>query len=184
MVLKSIVILSLYIFPIAILLTFKVDIWMAMGLTFLIGIAKAGIGMSVMHDAVHGSYSSKKWVNKMMGASMYIIGSNVFNWKIQHNIFHHAYTNIDGHDEDIQSRWILRFSEHTPLKGIHRFQYIYAYFLYCLMTISMLFGDITQLIMYHKNGLLKKHRANPIYEFTLMLLVKLIYLFVVIALPI
>lgn len=184
MVIKSIIILSLYIVPFGILLTFNINLWQALGFTILLGIAKAGLGMSVMHDAVHGSYSSKKWVNKMMGCSMYLIGSNVFNWKIQHNIFHHAYTNIDGHDEDIQSRWILRFSKHSPIKNIHRFQYIYAYFLYCLMTISMLFGDITQLIMYHKSGLLKKHNANPVFEFSIMILVKVTYLFVAIGLPI
>jgi linoleoyl-CoA desaturase len=52
------------------------------------------------------------------------------------------------------------------------------------MTISMLFGDITQLIMYYKNGLLKKHKANPIFEFTILISVKVVYLTVAIGLPI
>jgi linoleoyl-CoA desaturase len=59
MVAKSIIILSLYIIPFIILLVFKTDILVALELTVVIGIAKAGIGMSVMHDAVHGSYSSE-----------------------------------------------------------------------------------------------------------------------------
>jgi linoleoyl-CoA desaturase len=115
---------------------------------------------------------------------MYIIGNYVFNWKIQHNIFHHAYTNIDGLDEDIQTRWIMRFSEHTPLKPIHKYQHLYTFPLYTLMTFNLLFGDLPQLIGYYRTGLMKQHLGKPIWEFSLMIIVKLVYLFIVIALPI
>lgn len=183
MVVKTILMLTFYLAPIVILLAFQVNGWIALSLVLLAGIGKAGIGMSVMHDGLHGSYSSKKWVNHLAGASMYLIGSNVFNWKIQHNIYHHAYTNIHGLDEDIQTRWIIRLCEHTPLKPIHRFQHIYALFLYSLMSLSMLFGDITQLITYNKTGITRKHNASPRQELTRALLVKGIYLFVMLGLP-
>ena len=38
------------------------------------GVGMAGIGMNVMHDANHGAYSSKKWINKVLGSSIYISG--------------------------------------------------------------------------------------------------------------
>jgi len=38
-----------------------------------------------------------------MGSSIYILAGNVFNWKIQHNLLHHTYTNIHGHDEDLEA---------------------------------------------------------------------------------
>ncbi|MES2778286.1 MAG: acyl-CoA desaturase [Bacteroidota bacterium] len=183
MVVKTALMLTFYLAPVVILLIFQVNNWIALGLVLLAGIGKAGIGMSVMHDGLHGSYSSKKWVNRLTGASMYLIGSNVFNWKIQHNIYHHAYTNIHDMDEDIQTRWIIRLCEHTPLKPIHRFQHIYALFLYSLMSLSMLFGDITQLITYNKTGITRKHNASPLHELTRALLVKFVYLFVMLALP-
>lgn len=183
MVVKTIAMLTFYLAPVVVLLIFQVNGWIALLLVLIAGIGKAGIGMSVMHDGLHGSYSSKKWVNRLTGASMYLIGSNVFNWKIQHNIYHHAYTNIHGLDEDIQTRWIIRLCEHTPLKPIHRFQYIYAFFLYSLMSLSMLFGDITQLLTYNKTGITRKHNASPTGELLKALLVKVIYLFVMIALP-
>jgi linoleoyl-CoA desaturase len=183
MIWKTVAMLSLYIAPFVALLIFAENIWLAIPLTFIMGIGTAGIGMSVMHDGLHGSYSSRKWVNNLSGASMYLIGSNVFNWKIQHNIYHHAYTNIDGMDEDIQTRWIIRLSEHTPLKKIHQLQHIYAFFLYSLMTFSMFIGDYTQLIGYHKAGIIKKHNSKFVPELLKMSLVKVIYFCVIVGLP-
>ena len=56
-------------------------------------------------------------------------------WKIQHNILHHSFTNIDGLDEDIDTPSILRFSPERPLKKVHKLQFIYAWFFYGIMTI-------------------------------------------------
>ena len=50
---------------------------------------------------------------------------NVFNWKIQHNVLHHTYTNIKDHDEDLEGI-VLRFSKHAEWKPHHRFQW-YGY---------------------------------------------------------
>lgn len=183
MVFKTISMLCFYLIPYLLLLTIPVNGLVALGLALVMGIGKAGIGMSVMHDGLHGAYSENKNINKTAGASMYLIGSNVFNWKIQHNIYHHAYTNISGHDEDIQTRWILRLSEHTPLSKIHRLQHIYGYLLYSLMTFSMLFGDLTQLMMYNRTGITKKHNSNPAFELTKAILIKTIYLFMMLLLP-
>ena len=59
--------------------------------------------MNVMHDANHESFSSRKWVNRLMGSSIYALAGNVYNWKVQHNVLHHTYTNIQGMDEDIDA---------------------------------------------------------------------------------
>ncbi len=143
-----------------------------------------GNGMCVMHDAVHGSYSRKEWVNKILGGTMYLLGSNVFNWKIQHNFLHHAYTNIEGYDEDIAPKGPIRLCQYGPLKRIHRYQYIHAFFFYGLLTISKLIGDFTQLIVYNKAGITRQFHINPVLEYMKMVIVKIIYLFVFIGLPI
>jgi linoleoyl-CoA desaturase len=184
MVIKTLAMYAMYVVPFVFILLYPTTPIVALLFAVIMGIGKAGIGMSVMHDGLHGSYSAKKWVNRLMGASMYAIGSNVFTWKLQHNVFHHAYTNIDGLDEDIRTRWIIRLCEHTPLKPIHKYQYIYAYFLYSLMTFSMLIGDIRRLVDYNKSGLTRLHKANPTYELLKALGAKTVYLFTVIGLPI
>ncbi|MEP7171297.1 MAG: fatty acid desaturase, partial [Bacteroidota bacterium] len=53
------------------------------------GFTLACIGFNVMHDACHGSYSAKKWINYMMGLSLNCLGGNSFIWKMKHNIIHH-----------------------------------------------------------------------------------------------
>lgn len=181
---QTVAMLLLYIVPFVLVLTLPMNAWTALLLALLMGIGMAGIGMCVMHDAVHGSYSNKDWVNKVMGATMYLLGSNVFNWKVQHNIMHHAYTNIEGFDEDIAARGPIRLSEYAPLKAIHRYQYIHAFFFYGLMTISKLTKDFSQLVVYNKEGITQKHNINPTWEYIKMVLVKLVYLFVFIGLPV
>lgn len=184
MVIKTIVMLSLYIIPFIILLTVPMPAWAGLLMAIFMGVGVAGVGMGVMHDAVHGSYSRRQWVNKLMGGTLYLLGSNVFNWKIQHNVLHHTNTNIEGMDEDIGSRGPIRLSQHAPLKWIHRYQFVYAFFLYGLMTFSKLTKDFTQLMEYNKTGITKKNGINPIFEIIKMIVYKLIYLIVIIGLPI
>ncbi|HRI86558.1 MAG TPA: acyl-CoA desaturase [Ignavibacteria bacterium] len=176
--------LVIYLLPFILILTVPMNGWVAVLLSAIMGIGMAGVGMCVMHDALHGSYSQYDWVNKILGGTMYLLGSNVFNWKIQHNILHHAYTNIEGYDQDIASRGPLRMSELAPLHKIHKYQYIHAFLLYGFVTISKLIKDFSQLIGFNKAGLTKQHAHNPTHELIKMVIVKIIYLFVFIGLPI
>ena len=119
-----------------ILLT-SLDPWIKLCLAVVMGIGMAGVGMNVMHDGNHGSFSRYDWVNKLMGASIYILAGNVHNWKVQHNILHHTYTNIQGHDEDLEAGRIIRFSKHSDWFSFHRFQHYYAvFFMDCLPSIG------------------------------------------------
>ncbi len=184
LVTQTVAMLALYIVPFIVLLGSPVNGWIGFLLVVVMGIGLAGIGMCIMHDAVHGSYSDKEWVNKLMGWTMYLLGSNVFNWKIQHNIMHHAYTNIDGYDEDIGAKGPLRLSKFAPLRKIHRLQYIDAFFFYGLMTITKLTKEFSQLLRYNREGITKRYGINPYMEYAKMVTVKLIYLFIFIGLPI
>jgi linoleoyl-CoA desaturase len=183
MKLKSAAMLALYLVPFAVLLAWPVNGWLALALVVVMGVGKAGIGMGVMHDAVHGSYSRKKWVNDLMSANMYLLGSNVFNWKVYHNVFHHTYTNIDGLDGDIASRGPIRLSQHAPVSRIHRYQHVYAFFLYGLLTLLKMVKDFGQLHMYNKTGVTRAHRRNPVLEMAKMAVMKAAYGFVFIGLP-
>jgi linoleoyl-CoA desaturase len=184
LIMQTVVMLALYVVPFVLIFVIPMSSWVALLLTVVMGIGVAGSGMCTMHDAVHGSYSHKKWVNKLFGSVLYLLGSNVFNWKMQHNVFHHAFTNLEGLDEDINSKGPIRLSENAPLHKIHHYQYIHAFLFYGLLTISKLVKDFTQLAMYNREGVTRSHNVNPTMEYTRMVLVKILYLFVVIGLPI
>jgi linoleoyl-CoA desaturase len=183
MIFKSISMIAAYILPFVLMLTLPLSGWFIFPLSIAMGIGMAGIGMSVMHDAVHGSFSKKSWLNKMFGSTMYLIGGNIFNWRVQHNMLHHTYTNIEGFDEDIEPKGSLRLSQHTPLKKIHRFQHIYAFFLYCLMTLARMVNEFLQLKKYNRNGITKIQGSTPRKEMLRLTISKLGYLTVILGLP-
>jgi linoleoyl-CoA desaturase len=184
MILKSVAMISLYLVPFILLLTLPISGWFALLLFTVMGIGMAGIGMNVMHDAIHGSFSKKNWVNKLFGSAIYLIGGNTFTWKVQHNILHHTYTNIEGFDEDIEPKGSIRMSRSTPIKKVHRFQYIYAFFLYSLMTISKQVNDFIQLRKYSKAGITEQQGASPKKEMVKMAFIKAGYLSIFVGLPI
>ena len=146
--------------------------------------AQAGIGMSVMHDALHGSYSSSPAVNRWVGYITYFVGANPFVWKIQHNVFHHTYTNIHGLDEDIKTKVVIRLSHHAGLRWIHRYQYVYAFFLYGLNTLFFIISDFIKLINYHRMGMIQRQKSTLRRELSKLIFTKVLYLFFIVALPI
>lgn len=156
MKLKTVFMMFLYFTPMVILLTGVISSWWgALLMWTVMGLGMAGLGLSVMHDAIHGSYSRNQTVNKVVGYIIHFIGGYHANWRIQHNVLHHSFTNVDGMDEDLETG-IMRFSPKQDHKPGHRFQAFYAPFLYGLMTI-MWFSvkDPLQLIRYKKKDLLK-----------------------------
>lgn len=184
MFVKTVMMLLIYVVPFIIFLTIPINGLLGFFLVVLMGIGEAGIGMCVMHDAAHGAFSRKEWVNNLFASTMYMLGSNTFNWKVQHNIFHHTYTNTYGYDQDIETKSILRLSPHATLKKIHKYQYIYAFFLYGLMTLSKLVTDFGQLIEYNKTGVTEAQQRKPRIELMKLVLTKIIYLSIIIGLPI
>ena len=118
------------------------------------GFGMSGIGLAIMHDANHGSYSKNKNVNKALGYLLNFIGGYPANWKIQHNVLHHRYTNVHDMDEDID-KGVMRFSPNQENKPIFRFQAFYAPFLYGLLAVNwLILKDFQQLVRYNKNNLL------------------------------
>ena len=155
MVFKTVFMLCLYFTPLILMLTGVVStLWPVLLMWIVMGFGMSGIGLSVMHDANHGSYSKNPNVNKAVGFVINFIGGFHANWKIQHNVLHHSYTNVHGHDEDID-KGVMRFSPTQEQKSIFRFQAFYAPFFYSIMTIYWFIAkDFEQLVRYHKKDLL------------------------------
>ena len=50
--------------------------WIMLLMALTMGVGMSGIGLSIMHDANHGSFSKIPWFNKMMSYSMEFLGGN------------------------------------------------------------------------------------------------------------
>ena len=187
MIIKSLFMFILYLTPYFMFLFGVVQsVWGLYVMYTIMGFGTAGIGLSVMHDANHGAYSKKPWINQAFGYSLNLIGANATNWKIQHNVKHHTYTNVAGIDEDISPKGnILRFNPYSEIKKHHKWQYIYAWLLYGLMTMSWIIAkDIIQLLEYTKGGLLKKHSNGVVRSWIWLVITKIFYYSYILVLPV
>jgi linoleoyl-CoA desaturase len=184
MVFKTIVMLSLYFVPYALIWTQGfgyLGMWLC---SCVMGLGLAGIGMSVMHDANHDAYSANPAINKLLAFSLTIVGGNNRNWRTQHNVLHHTYTNIYEHDRDIDNKVIMRFSPAGKHKGIQRFQVVYVFFFYAIMSLYWTTAkDFVQYVQFNKGG---QHRDSGKQKFlTLIGLIfwKAIYFTYIFVLP-
>ena len=185
MVVKTVSMLLIYFIPFALILAYNPSIWICLLLWIVMGLGLAGIGMSVMHDANHGAYSSNKNINFLVGHTLNLIGGHVENWKMQHNILHHTYTNIVNMDEDINDRVALRFSPHTEVKPFHKIQYFYAFVLYGFLTIYWaFFKDFIQFFQFKNSGVYPQRSfLQNFLTFLRIVSVKLFYFFIFLVAP-
>lgn len=183
MVRKTIVMLILYILPFVLILSNAFPAWFSMILYVLMGIGLSGIGMSVMHDGNHFGYSSNQRINRLIGNTIFLLGADAYNWKIKHNKLHHVYTNIYGSDEDINSRVVLRFAYAAPLKPYHKYQHIYAWFLYAMMSLSMIFGDVRKRRNYRERGITNISAAAYRKSMNWLIVSKVLYFGAIFGLP-
>lgn len=184
MVIKTIVILALYTIPFLYILFFSTSSLQTILLFLLMGVALAGIGMSIMHDANHGSYSNNSKINFWLGHTLNLLGGAVFNWKLQHNILHHTYTNVTHYDDDIEDKLIMRFSPHTKVKWYHKLQHYYVFLFYSILTLYwVIFKDFVQFSKYTKSGVNKSNAKQNVVIFIKILLSKLFYITTFIIVP-
>lgn len=146
------------------------------------GFFTAMIGLNIGHDALHGSYSRQPQINRRIGLSFNLIGANDYVWKISHNIVHHTYTNIPHHDEDINQPAVLRLERTQKLRWIHRFQHIYAFFLYGLSSLTWVFVKDYKKFFQHQLG--GHYRASfPKKEIIRLFAYKALYYVVFLVVP-
>ncbi|MEO6932238.1 MAG: fatty acid desaturase [Chitinophagaceae bacterium] len=149
----------------------------------LLGGIVSAIGFNVMHDGAHGSFSESKTVNQFAAFTLNVLGGNSFMWNVKHNIIHHAFTNVDGVDDDIDIQPWMRMSASQKRYRLHKYQYIYFWFLYALFYIFWILVLDYQKYFKSKIGdmeLKKMHLSDHLVFWGF----KLIHAFLFIALPI
>ena len=154
-----------------------------LGFAIALGVVCALIGFNVCHDAIHGSFSTNPTVNRALSLVFNLIGANAYVWGLTHNVIHHTYTNIPGHDEDLEvAPGLVRLSPDLPLKPIHRFQHYYSFLLYGLASISWVFRK-DYLKFFKTESLRADGQPHPRSELYTLIGFKVIYYTLFIVVP-
>lgn len=182
---KTVFMTSLYFIPLFVLLSgFATSFWAIFSCYIVMGFGMSGIGLSIMHDANHSAYSNSKRVNGALGYLINFIGGYHITWKIQHNVLHHSFTNIHGHDEDLDQN-VMRFTPDQERKAIFKYQAYYATFFYGLLSIyRYLVKDLQQLLRYNKKDLLTQQGYSFKARLVELITTKTLYLIVLLIIPI
>ena len=184
MVLKTIFMISLYVVPFILIITYFESTLMIVLMWLLMGFGMAGVGLSIMHDANHGAYSKNKYVNQVLGLMINTAGGSAVNWRIQHNVLHHTYTNVTGMDDDINPGKVMRFSPNEERLKMHKYQHMYAWFFYGLMTLMWCtVKDYRQAFKYDKQDLMKTQNTTLGRLLFEIALTKVLYFAVIFVLP-
>ena len=181
---KTLILLILYLSPFMAILIWTPGWTLSLLLWAIMGVGMAGLGMSVMHDANHGAYSSNSLINWCMAHVLNIMGGSTINWKLQHNVLHHTYTNITGMDDDIASKPALRLSPHLPHSVSHRYQWWHAFLLYGLTTLYWVTAkDFIQWVRYRKLKVNVLDESSYRWMLALLIVEKLLYISAFLVLP-
>lgn len=182
MVVKTVVLVGVMFGSYLLILLTSWSAWAKLGLAVTMGFGMAGIGFAVAHDALHGAYSHKTWINKLLGRFFDLVGANGYLWKITHNVIHHTYTNIEGIDEDLTVSPLLRLSPASPLLPVHRWQHIYGLLAYAGSTLFWVFTKDFKYILQKNLGPYRDIK-HPKGEIVNLIVFKLLYYTWALAIP-
>eukprot|EP00956_Cyclotella_meneghiniana_P014038 scaffold20782_cov55-Cyclotella_meneghiniana.AAC.7 len=167
----------------------------------------AFVGTCIQHDGNHGAFAKSRALNKFAGWTLDMIGASAFTWEIQHMLGHHPYTNVlDGvekekleqmddcpieekdqeSDPDVFSSFpLMRMHPLQQPRWFHKYQHVYAPFLFALMTLAkVLQQDVevaTSKRLYHIDA---HGRYGSIWNTARFWSMKIITMFYMVGLPV
>ena len=149
----------------------------------LMGLSVLLTAFNISHDAAHGvAVKSKFWNKILFSLSFNLQGNNAYVWGKNHNESHHLYTNVEGSDIDVLHNPLFRMTESQELKWFHRYQFIYAPFLYLLYSLNWFFFRETLMLFNFSSRTIKVD--IPAVEVIKLVIYKLLYIGYMIILPI
>lgn len=116
----------------------------SLSVTLLLGmgliLAYKCMAYNVVHDGVHCALSGRPALDRAIySVALSLLGPDPYLWRTRHTVDHHHYVNIPGLDSQLESAKFLRISPHQEWRPFHRFQHLYAPFLYGLVTLHWIF---------------------------------------------
>ncbi len=162
---------------------FRPNAWAFLALYVLGGLAQTFLLLNIAHDSNHNAISSAPLVNKTLNYAFDLCGINSYMWRILHHRGHHSCVNVHGEDDALTGRGLFRFTPHEPHAWWHRFQHLYAFFLYAMFSLDYVFVRDFESFFFPKHDYLTRAQ-HPFREFVILFAGKAFYFTYMLVLPI
>ena len=182
MYVKTFLILSWFGGSYAFLMFGPVSWWTVVPVSVSLGLSMAAIGFSIQHDGSHRAYSRFSIINRMAAVCLDMLGGSSHYWARKHNVIHHTYANITGHDDDIKLGILGRLSPHQRHLSIHRLQHLYLWFLYGFITMKWQFYDDFRDLLRDRTGAHSAGRPQG-WDLAIFIVGKSLFLTVAVIVP-
>jgi linoleoyl-CoA desaturase len=165
------------------LYVFRPGSWRFVALYLLGGLAQTFLLLNIAHDSNHNAISSRSLVNKTLNYVFDLCGISSYMWRILHHRGHHSCINLTGEDDALSGRGIFRFTPYETRLPWHRFQHIYALFVYALFSLDYVFFRDFQCFFFPTHDYLRRTK-HPLREYAILFAGKAFYLTYMLVLPV
>jgi linoleoyl-CoA desaturase len=157
--------------------------WKFVAIYLLGGLAQTFLLLNIAHDSNHNAISSVPSINKTLNYVFDLCGISSYMWRILHHRGHHSCINIQGEDDALTGRGLLRFTPHEPRMRLQRFQHIYALILYALFSLDYVFVRDFECFFFPTHDYLGRTK-HPAREYVILFVGKAFYFTYMLVLPV
>ena len=152
--------------------------YMLFGFMFLI------MGINFGHDGAHHCVTGNRRLDNFIFQMVFgLQGLSGYVWQIRHNFSHHIFPNVYENDTDLEISNLIRLSPTQKKLPIHKYQHIYAPFIYMTFSLAWIFFVDISMFSRSKHANLRLGKV-PFSEVIKLITIKITYLFIFLYLPI
>jgi len=141
------------------------------------------IGINLGHDSAHNCVTGNKKIDNFLFQVIFgLNGLSGYLWQIRHNNSHHIFPNVFEYDTDLDFTELILLNPNQEIKWYHKYQYIYAPFVYMTFSISWIFYQ-DFMLMFRKEQANLKMGKIPAIEIVKLIGVKIIYICLFLVVP-
>ena len=156
----------------------------ALAAYFLLTFTSLILSINLGHYAAHHAVTGNKRTDDFIFQTIFALqGLSGYVWQVRHNYSHHVLPNVKEHDTDLElTGLILLEPDAETARWYHRYQHIYAPFLYAFTSFHLLFVQDFKFFLEKDHANLHFARI-PIIEWVKMLSFKMLYFGLTFGLP-
>lgn len=142
------------------LFTLDLPLWGFAALYLIHTFSQIYIGLNIGHDANHYAIFKNKRLSKALEYSYDLVGMNARMWRQLHDVEHHNVMNIQGEDENMVARGLLRYSLFRKWRTHYKYQHLYVYLLYMVFTTDWAFTKDFECYFFPYTNRMKKMKHS------------------------